>query len=125
MQMHVVVVVAHALLATEVSWRNITWPIQEKQYSYALDVLEINGTRFAFSCENARPGTVRDSIVMRTAPANVSAGAAPWQFGAPVTVLSPGSNSISSTVRDWDALHTCDPDVVASRGAGFRLLANT
>ena len=118
-------VLAQALLAADVSWRNVTWPIREQQYSYALDVLETNGTRFAFSCENVVPGVVRDHVVLRLAQA--SGGADPWQFGAPITVLSPGSNSSSnsssssSAAREWDALHTCDPDVVASRGAGFRL----
>ena len=68
-------------------WHNMSaWPTDGlDHYSYALDVVQHNQTRFAFACENSQPDTVRDTIVLRTA--DVYEG---WRFGIPSIALPHG-----------------------------------
>lgn len=81
-------------------------------YNYAPSVIRLDEkSQVAYYCTNTEPYVIRDSIGFRKA----SLVRGKWQWGDEKIVLGPG-------VAGWDAVHVCDPSIVAGE---FRDGANT
>ncbi|MGI8905642.1 MAG: hypothetical protein ACR2IE_04025 [Candidatus Sumerlaeaceae bacterium] len=74
-------------------------------YCYAPALIRENGQDIVLACQNARPGVIRDELILLRPGADGSATTR--------SILAGGAGSA------WDSFHVCDPSVV-SGSFGFR-----
>ena len=87
-------------------WTQLAWPTSGRKYAYAFDIVEHEGTRYAWYCGNTEGGVIRDSIMLRKG--TFDAASKSWVYSPDEVVAMTHGGGGGNRVGGWDAEHTCD-----------------